>query len=88
MAASLSPKTERTSVDPSWRVLDDVVEQPGDLGLLVGAGLAQDVGDGLGMGKALAGPNRNAVVGIEKEIDRGAADGTRRGHGYAHSAES
>jgi hypothetical protein len=61
-------------VDVSWRVLDDVVEQAGDLGLLVGAGVAQESATACAWGRPFARADRNAVVGIEKEIDRSATN--------------
>jgi hypothetical protein len=51
------------------RVLDDVVEQREDLGVLAVAAFAQHVGHGLRTGRALAGGRADAVVGVDEEGD-------------------
>jgi hypothetical protein len=75
-------------VDVPWRVLDDVVQQRRNLRALVGTRFAQDVGHGLRMRNALAGPDPNALVRVDEEADRGGANRASRGHGYAHSERS
>jgi hypothetical protein len=69
-------------VDGSRRVLGDVVQQADELGDLVATAVAEDVGDRLRVRDALPGACRDAVVGIEQELDgvRSADTELERGH--------
>jgi hypothetical protein len=49
-------------VDGARRVLDDVVKEADDLHALVVSGVAQDVGDGLGVGEPLARSGPDALA--------------------------
>ena len=57
-------------LDAARRVLDDVVKQADDLHALVVSGVAQDVGDRLGVGEPLARSGPDALVGVDQKGDR------------------
>ncbi len=56
-------------VDSTGGVLYDVVQQPHELRELMGAALAQDGRDRMGVGKALSRRDSDVPVGVEQEPD-------------------
>jgi hypothetical protein len=57
-------------VDAARRVLDDIVEEPDDLDALVVSGVAQDVGDCLGVREPRALSRLDTLVGVDQKGDR------------------
>jgi hypothetical protein len=57
-------------LEAARRVLDDVVQEPDDLHVLVVSGVAQDVGHRLRVGKPLARSGPDAVIGVDQKGDR------------------
>jgi hypothetical protein len=61
------------------------VQQGRELRRLVGAGVAEDIGDGLCVGQPLARAHAGAVIGIEQEADRSRPRGETLGDSGRHA---